>query len=198
MITGANKDSATKPRVASLPSDTPCSWAGERRSRRPAIGRAFVHLDVTEDASANAAATWLEQRSGGLDVLINNAGIAGGQTAAPEVKAEDLRGVYETHVFGIVRVTHAMLPLLKASKSPVIVNVSSGRIVRGDDEPDPVRVEAGRARVLLVEVSRQHAYRAVRDVSAGDGDQPTRSCGSPQSGRTDRRGRSTTPRIVPW
>jgi NAD(P)-dependent dehydrogenase (short-subunit alcohol dehydrogenase family) len=93
---------------------------GEAAAQR--LGARFVHLDVTDDA----AATWIKQQPGGLDVLINNAGIAGGQVAAPDVKADDVRGVYETNVFGIVRVTHAMLPLLRASKSPVIVNVSSG------------------------------------------------------------------------
>jgi NAD(P)-dependent dehydrogenase (short-subunit alcohol dehydrogenase family) len=97
---------------------------GEAAAQR--LGARFVHLDVTDDASVNAAATWIKQQPGGLDVLINNAGIAGGQVAAPDVKADDVRGVYETNVFGIVRVTHAMLPLLRASKSPVIVNVSSG------------------------------------------------------------------------
>jgi NAD(P)-dependent dehydrogenase (short-subunit alcohol dehydrogenase family) len=43
-----------------------------------------------------------------------------------ELTARSLRDVYETNVFGVVRVTHAMLPLLQASKHPVIVNVSSG------------------------------------------------------------------------
>jgi NAD(P)-dependent dehydrogenase (short-subunit alcohol dehydrogenase family) len=97
---------------------------GEAAAQR--LGARFVQLDVTDDASVKGAAAWLEQQPGGLDVLINNAGIAGGQVAAPDVTADDVRGVYETNVFGIVRVTHAMLPLLRASKCPVIVNVSSG------------------------------------------------------------------------
>jgi NAD(P)-dependent dehydrogenase (short-subunit alcohol dehydrogenase family) len=59
-------------------------------------------------------------------VLINNAGIAGGRKAAGEVTADDVRRVFETNVFGVVRVTHAFLPLLERSDSPVIVNVSSG------------------------------------------------------------------------
>jgi NAD(P)-dependent dehydrogenase (short-subunit alcohol dehydrogenase family) len=59
-------------------------------------------------------------------VLINNAGITGGRVQPEDVTADSIRGVYETNVFGIVRVTHAMLPLLRASDAPVIVNVSSG------------------------------------------------------------------------
>lgn len=57
---------------------------------------------------------------------MNNAGIAGALVEANEVTAEHLRLVYETNVFGIARVTHAMLPLLGKSAAPVIVNVASG------------------------------------------------------------------------
>ena len=97
---------------------------GEAAARR--LGARFVQLDVTDDASVTAAAAWLQQQPGGLDVLINNAGIAGEMSAPPDVTADAMRRVYETNVFGIVRVTHALLPLLRASASPVIVNVASG------------------------------------------------------------------------
>ena len=96
------------------------------------LGARFVPLDVTDDASVTAAAATLRQH-GGLDVLINNAGISGGRSASDyrplpvaEMTARDVREVYETNVFGVVRVTQAMLPLLQASAHPVIVNVSSG------------------------------------------------------------------------
>lgn len=97
---------------------------GEAAAQRS--GARFVQLDVTSDASVAAAAAWLQQQAGGLDVLINNAGIAGGRIAPQDATADDVREVYETNVFGIVRVTHAMLPLLRASKHPVVVNVASG------------------------------------------------------------------------
>ncbi len=97
---------------------------GEAAAQR--LGARFVQLDVTNDASVNAAAAWLQQQPGGLDVLINNAGIAGARTPVPDVTAEETRVVFDTNVFGIVRVTHALLPLLRASKNPVIVNVASG------------------------------------------------------------------------
>jgi NAD(P)-dependent dehydrogenase (short-subunit alcohol dehydrogenase family) len=57
--------------------------------------------------------------------LVNNAGIAGDRVGPAETTAEHVRAVYETNLLGVVRVTHAMLPLLRASASPVIVNVSS-------------------------------------------------------------------------
>ena len=49
---------------------------------------------------------------------INNAGIAGGRKRAGEVTADDVRSVFETNVFGVVRVTHAFLPLLERSDAP--------------------------------------------------------------------------------
>jgi NAD(P)-dependent dehydrogenase (short-subunit alcohol dehydrogenase family) len=97
---------------------------GEAAARK--LGGRFVQLDVTDDASVAAAAGWVAQQPGGHDVLINNAGISGGMVGPAEVTADAMRAVYETNVFGIVRVTHAMLPLLRASANPVIVNVASG------------------------------------------------------------------------
>ena len=91
-----------------------------------AIGARFVPLDVTDDACVDAALSRLADEAGGLDVLINNAGITGNGVAPVDVTAEDMRRVYETNVFGIVRVTHAALPLLNKSARPVIVNVASG------------------------------------------------------------------------
>ncbi|CAN5337542.1 SDR family NAD(P)-dependent oxidoreductase [soil metagenome] len=90
------------------------------------IGARFVQLDVTDDASVDAAAASILAEQGHLDVLINNAGIPGQRIATADVTAANMEEVYAVNVFGIVRVTHAMLPLLRASDNPVIVNVSSG------------------------------------------------------------------------
>jgi NAD(P)-dependent dehydrogenase (short-subunit alcohol dehydrogenase family) len=59
-------------------------------------------------------------------VLVNNAGISGGRIEPSEATADDMRSVYETNVFGPVRILHAFLPLLDRSPAPVVVNVSSG------------------------------------------------------------------------
>ena len=106
-------------------------YIGARDSERGSkaagqLGARFVGLDVTKDASVLSAVTIFEKSEGHLDVLINNAGITGALVKPPEMSAEDMMTTFDTNVFGIVRLTHAFLPLLKKSKSPVIVNVSSG------------------------------------------------------------------------
>jgi NAD(P)-dependent dehydrogenase (short-subunit alcohol dehydrogenase family) len=84
-----------------------------------------VALDVTSDESVAAAAAQLEQE-GGLDVLVNNAAITGGMPQEPtKVSAEQVLQVVDTNVVGVIRVTNAMLPLLRQATSPRIVNVSS-------------------------------------------------------------------------
>lgn len=112
---------------------------GEAAAQR--LGARFVQLDVTDDASVTAAAAWIEQQKTGLDVVINNAGIVGDRISPDDTTAEHVRHVYETNVFGIVRVTHAMLPLLRASKAPVIVNVTSG-LGSFAAVTDPTRLES--------------------------------------------------------
>ncbi len=90
------------------------------------LGAQFLLLDVTDDASVDAAAAALTQKEGRLDVLINNAGISGLGLTTEGTSADDMRRIYETNVFGIVRMTRRFLPLLRASTAGIIVNVSSG------------------------------------------------------------------------
>jgi NAD(P)-dependent dehydrogenase (short-subunit alcohol dehydrogenase family) len=85
-----------------------------------------VPLDVTDDESVTAAAALITDRAGRFDVLVNNAAITGGMPQAPtEVALDTVRAVVETNVIGVLRVTNAMLPLLRRSASPRIVNMSS-------------------------------------------------------------------------
>lgn len=84
-----------------------------------------VPLDVTDDASVAVAAAQMEE-VGRLDVLVNNAAIAGAMPQEPsQVTGEQVLSVVDTNVVGVIRVTNAMLPLLRRSASPRIVNVSS-------------------------------------------------------------------------
>ncbi|MFI1336435.1 SDR family NAD(P)-dependent oxidoreductase [Streptomyces sp. NPDC020845] len=134
LITGANKGLGfeTARRLIAAGHTVYVGSRDAERGRRAAerLGARMVLIDVTDDASVAAAAKAVEA-DGGLDVLVNNAGVEarepdGGVAGAAEVTADAMRSVFETNVFGVVRVTHAFLPLLSRSAAPVVVNVSSG------------------------------------------------------------------------
>jgi len=83
-------------------------------------------IDVADPASVNQAAQELSLKIPQLDVLINNAGIAGDfPQDASNVTQENIRNVFETNFFGVIHTTQAFLPLLRKSDAPRIVNVSS-------------------------------------------------------------------------
>ena len=105
-------------------------WIGARdvergRAAADALGARFVQVDVTDDTSVVAAAATVAAQ-GGLDILINNAGITGPRLPPADITAADALQTYDTNVFGIVRMIHAFLPLLRASAAPAIINVTSG------------------------------------------------------------------------
>jgi NAD(P)-dependent dehydrogenase (short-subunit alcohol dehydrogenase family) len=134
LITGANKglgyETARRLIAAGHTVYVGSRDADRGRSAAERLSARFVQLDVTDDASVLAAVRTIEA-DGGLDVLVNNAGIESrtgnnGVIGAVDVTADDMRTTFETNVFGLVRVTHAFLPLLRRSKAPVVVNVSSG------------------------------------------------------------------------
>ncbi|MFI9555698.1 SDR family oxidoreductase [Nonomuraea endophytica] len=116
----------------------------EERGRAAAarIGQPYVRLDVTDQASVQAAAKWLEEEYGTLDILVNNAGIVVAQEdpRPSATEAAVLRQVYETNVLGVVTVTNAMLPLLRRAPAGRIVNMSSelGSLSRAIDPDDPL------------------------------------------------------------
>ena len=105
------------------------------------LGARFVEIDVTDDASVQAAAADVAAHEGKIDVLINNAGVLGRVGPVEQYTAADMGAVLEVNVIGIVRVTHAFLPLLRNSSNPVIVNVSSGMGSFGLTQ-DPTRIES--------------------------------------------------------
>jgi NAD(P)-dependent dehydrogenase (short-subunit alcohol dehydrogenase family) len=81
-------------------------------------------LDVTDDAQVTAAVTAAQERFGGIDVLVNNAGY-GYRAAVEEGEDDAVRQLFDTHVFGAVRTTKAVLPGMRARRSGTIVNISS-------------------------------------------------------------------------
>lgn len=83
-------------------------------------------LDVTDSQTIVSARKTIEKEQGKLDILINNAGILGEMPqTATEISIDTLKKVYETNVYGVIRITQELLDLLKKSDEPRIVNVSS-------------------------------------------------------------------------
>jgi NAD(P)-dependent dehydrogenase (short-subunit alcohol dehydrogenase family) len=93
--------------------------AGEERD-----GVVFLPLDVTDDDSVAAAVRDVIDRSGRIDVLVNNAGlnIAG---AAEESSIEQARALFDTNLFGSIRMTRAVLPQMRKQGGGRVINVSS-------------------------------------------------------------------------
>ena len=85
-------------------------------------------LDVTDDDSVAALARWMGEKYGHIDVLVNNAGIAKEpfDTNVLDLPIATLRETFETNLIGVLRVTQALVPLLRQSRAGRVVNLSSG------------------------------------------------------------------------
>jgi NAD(P)-dependent dehydrogenase (short-subunit alcohol dehydrogenase family) len=90
------------------------------------LGARFVQIDISNDDSVAKAAKDIQEHEGYIDILINNAGILGAHGPVETLTGPDAVELFNTNVAGIVRMTHAFIPLLKKSEHPAIVNVSSG------------------------------------------------------------------------
>ncbi len=133
--------------------------------RGEGIDAFLVPLDVSDDASVTAAAAgW----TGGLDVLVNNAGTSAGALERPSATSvERVRTVFETNVIGVLRATNAFLPLLLRSAAPRVVNVTSsmGSLTLQHDElpgSGPVDGAYGPSKTALNALTLQYARELAR------------------------------------
>jgi NAD(P)-dependent dehydrogenase (short-subunit alcohol dehydrogenase family) len=183
LITGANKGLGYET-ARQLLAAGHTVYIGARDAERgqaaaETLGARFVQIDVTDDASVAAAAKAIEA-DGGLDVLVNNAGVEprtadGGFVPVADVTAETMRDVFDTNVFGQVRTLHAFLPMLARSAAPVVVNVSSGLSLTRDvaDLQNPshfypgVEYPASKAAVNMVTTQYAKAFPNIR-INAAD------------------------------
>ena len=104
--------------------------AGARRTDRleplaEEVGATTLPLDVTDPASVDAFAAAVADRHGQLDLLVNNAGTALGLDPVAEGHDQDWQTMLDTNVVGLLRVTRAFLPLLRAAPRAHIVNLGS-------------------------------------------------------------------------
>lgn len=177
LITGANK-SLGKATARLLIEAGHTVWVGSRsedrgRAAATELGARFVQLDVTDDASVAAALATIDASGTGLDVLVNNAGIAKRAVADPMREALDgpsVLAVFDTNAVGVIRVTEAALPLLHRSANPVIVNVSSalGSFWATHEPTRPasrfvsIAYGSSKAAVSMITVQYANAYPHVR------------------------------------
>ena len=85
----------------------------------------FAQLDVTDENSVKKAIQTVYDEAGRIDILVNNAGY--GLTGAFEdLSLDEIKAQYETNVFGLIRTTQSVLPIMRKQRSGLIVNISSG------------------------------------------------------------------------
>src|SRR5213595_2532781 len=94
------------------------------RSASSIQGVELVSMDVTEDASVNAAVQSIVQKAGPIQFLVNNAGYSF-MGALEETSVAEARQQFETNFFGVLRVTNAILPGMRQAGDGRIVNISS-------------------------------------------------------------------------
>ncbi len=100
-------------------------WASEKK-----VNLEVVELDVTSDESVTKAAAYINQKTGGVDVVVNNAGIYGGGLDE-SFSVQDYKNIFEVNVFGVLRVVRGFLPAMRKRNTGLFVQISSvmGRIV---------------------------------------------------------------------
>lgn len=104
------------------PEKRPALELGQKKENLPIN---ILQLDVTNEKSVENAIAHIVSQENKIDVLVNNAGY-GLMGAFEELHLEEIRQQFETNFFGLIRVTQAVLPLMRKRQSGIIVNISSG------------------------------------------------------------------------
>ncbi|MEU9190785.1 oxidoreductase [Streptomyces sp. NPDC048484] len=125
LVTGASSGIGKETALALVAAGFDVVGTGRDTSRvTPLGGVTFLDLDVVGDASATAAVQEVSERFGRIDVLVNNAGV-GSTGAAEETSVEQARSVFDTNVFGVMRMVNEVLPHMRAQRRGRIINISS-------------------------------------------------------------------------
>jgi NAD(P)-dependent dehydrogenase (short-subunit alcohol dehydrogenase family) len=136
-------------------------------------GALFVQADVTDDAAVRAAVDEAAARLGGLDVVVNNAGI-GAQGTVADNDDDEWRRVLDVNVLGMVRVARAVLPHLRRSSQAAIVNTSSVAATAGLPNRALYSATKGAVYSLTLAMAADHVADGIRVncVCPGTADTP--------------------------
>ncbi|MFI7422484.1 SDR family oxidoreductase [Nonomuraea sp. NPDC049684] len=179
LITGANKGLGLEAarRLGALgwtiflgSRDEARGQAAAARLAEDGIDVIMIPLDVTSDASVDKAARLVREHTDHLDVLVNNAGAPGNAVPPADATAGEIHAVYDTNVYGPVRVTHAFLPLLQAAEHPRVVMVSSGggsfAVITDPDQPvskmHELAYSSSKAALNMITVRYAHALPHIK------------------------------------
>ncbi|WP_160663597.1 SDR family NAD(P)-dependent oxidoreductase [Pseudarthrobacter sp. ATCC 49987] len=132
-----------------------------------------IQCDVANDASVRAAVERVARELGGIDVVVNNAGIGAQGTVADNDDAEWHR-VFDVNVVGAVRVCRAALPYLRRSPAAAIVNTSSLAATAGLPARALYAATKGAVRALTMSMAADHIREGIRVncVNPGTADTP--------------------------
>ena len=138
-----------------------------------AEGQLAVVCDVSDDASVRAAVSQVVEELGGLDLVINNAGIGAAGTVADN-SDEEWHRVLDVNVLGMVRITRAALPHLRASSAPAVVNTSSIAATAGLPQRALYSASKGAVLALTKAMAADHIREGIRVncVNPGTADTP--------------------------
>lgn len=143
------------------------------RPGEPGDGIRAYAADVRDDASVRAAVRQAGEDLGGLDVLVNNAGIGAAGTVEDNPD-EEWHRVFDVNVLGIVRTTRAALPLLRASRHAAIVNTCSIAATAGLPQRALYSASKGAVYSLTLAMAADHLAEGIRVtcVNPGTADTP--------------------------
>jgi 2-keto-3-deoxy-L-fuconate dehydrogenase len=132
-----------------------------------------LSADVTDDASVRLAIDTAAESLGGIDILVNNAGVGAVGTVADNTD-EEWHRVYDVNVVGLVRVTRAALPYLRASQHAAIVNTCSVAATAGLPQRALYSATKGAVLSLTLAMAADHVYEGIRVncVNPGTADTP--------------------------
>lgn len=167
-----------------------------------AEGQLGVRCDVSDDASVRAAVARVAEELGGLDVVVNNAGIGAAGTVADN-SDEEWHRVLDVNVLGMVRVTRAALPHLRASSAPAVVNTCSIAATAGLPQRALYSASKGAVLALTRAMAADHVREGIRVncVNPGTADTPwvqrlLAAADDPAAERTALEGRQPHGRLV--